>query len=396
MKILFVDRFFYPDLQATSVMLTDLVRAISGHFEVSVISGPPSKFRTGGGSGISNIRHRVIPAFGMTHFTRMERVLNYSSFLFFAFLNVLFSQKIEAVISQSSPPLLPFVTALACRLRGFRYVYICQDLFPETAVKSGNLKEGIFAGFLRSLDRYAIRAARRVVAIGRDMKEELIFRGTPEKKIALIPNWSDPGEIQVLPRRNSFSDANGLSDYFTVMHAGNFGLVQDFDFLVNVAAALVRDSGIRFVFVGGGATKKAVSEEIRRRGLPNVLFLDFQDRSKLSEVLASADLHVVSLKKGLAGFSVPSKIYSLLASGRPICGFLETKSEVAYLISEAACGVVMENVSAEEAADFIRKLAKKPEELAAWGHHARQFAERENFRASAFRAYKSLIEEVLS
>ena len=408
-KLLFVDRYFYPDLQATAVILRDLVSELSKDFKITVICGPASGFSAGGGPATfyggrddgsertfgHNPKVVTLPAFQFNNPNLFERFLNYVFFLVLVPFAVLFQSGQDAVFVQSSPPLLPFVTSVACRIRQFPYVYVCQDFFPGTAVRSGQLKEGIFTRFFLRLHKLVVKHAKRVVVIGRDMKEVLMAESGRACAVEIIPNWSNVSEIQVLPKSNPFSKTHSLTNCFVVMHSGNFGLVQDFDFLLDVAEKLADDPKIRFVFVGDGTLRRSVIEKAQSRHLTNILFLPFVPRSQISEMFASADLHIVSLKKGLAGYSVPSKTYSLLASGRPILGLLEERSESAHLIGEANCGIVMENASAMEAADKIKNLARNPEELSKWGRNARAFVEMTNFRDAAFQKYRKLLSEII-
>ena len=395
-KLLFVDRYFYPDLQATAVILTDLAREFSKDFEASVICGPASDF-CDKRAQVSNsqIKTTTVPSFQFNNPSFFERFLNYTSFLILAPLTLIFHPKSDLVVVQSSPPILPFVISVICRLRRFKYVYVCQDFFPGTATQSGELKESLLTKFFEWLHQIALKHAECVVVIGRDMKELLVGKRSDSKKIEVIQNWADLSEIKALPKSNPYSRLHGLDNYFIVMHSGNFGLVQDFDYLLKLAQALETEPIIRFVFVGGGASKRKITERAQVLKLKNTLFLPFAPREKISEVLASADIHLVSLKKGLAGYSVPSKVYSLLASGRPLIGLLERHSESARTIEDANCGVVFESLEASEVAAYIRELVMKPGQLSDWGRNARAYAEKVNFQGSAFEKYRKIFKETI-
>jgi len=255
---------------------------------------------------------------------------------------------------QTTPPLLSFVVALASRIRKIPFVYVCQDLFPYTATKSGLVKETAFIRLLARLNGFAIRQANKLVALGEDMKKRLVECGAYEVRIEVIQNWTDLDQIKPCNKQNAFSRENDLEKPFVVMHAGNFGYVQDFDYILEIAKAIDPKQGIRFVFVGGGPVKdKVVNKAIR---LKHVRFIPFQERASVAEVLGSADVQLVSLKRGLCGYSVPSKIYALLASGRPIMGLVEKETQVARLIQGADCGIVTDYKNAAETAqDLTRK-----------------------------------------
>lgn len=395
-KILVIDRYFWPDLQATSALLTDLVGQLSRDFEITVLCGPASDFRAGGSRSeeLKSVRVRKIPCFQFNNPTFFKRFLNYASYLLLLPFAVLFAKRPDAALVQSSPPLQPFMAGAAFWLRRIPFIYVCQDFFPGTATRSGQLKENFLTRFFGFLHRVANRLASRVIVIGRDMHETLIEEGADVSKIDVISNWADLSEIKVAPRRNSFSRAHGLDDDFVVMHAGNFGLVQDFDFLLEIASCLISEERIRIVFVGGGASRKEVEKKAAAKKLSNVLFIPFAPRNEISDVLGSADLHLISLKKGLAGYSVPSKTYALMASGRPILALLEKRSETARLIEEAGCGVVIDSFSAEEVTRWVKEVCAKKEELENWGRRARRFMEETNFRARAREAYEKHLSEM--
>jgi len=390
MKLLIVDRYFYPDLQATSVLLTDIAKELSKNFKVNVLCGPVSDFKTEG-SLLSDVKVSVVCSTSFGHHSLLGRLVNYASFLLMAPFAILFQPKTDIVMIGTSPPLLPFVSLLACKLRGFPYVYLCNDYFPNTAVLSGWMKEGWLSRFFKSLNLYSLKKASAVVAIGRDMKELLVKDGISAGKIEIISNWANPNEIKPLPKINPVSNRYLLNQYFVLMHSGNFGLVQDFDFLLEIAKALQDEEKIRLVFVGGGALKKQIQEKAKKMKLSNVVFLDFQPREKISETFASADIHLISLKRGLAGNSVPSKTYSLLPSGRPILGLLEEKSEIARMIKEADCGAVLDTISNTEAALAIKSFSKDITQLSRWGKNARAYAEKMDFRGNAIRKYREVL-----
>ncbi len=387
-KLLFIDRFFYPDLQATSVLLTDLVEETSKSFSCEVLSGPPSGFKSKQEKIFPFVK--TIPAFQFGKKYRIGRILNYLSFLFVAFLTLLFHLKVDLVIVQTTPPLLPWVVSLVCRLRGFPYIYVANDIFPETALRSGELHYNFLTQWLARLNLSAFHHASFVVVIGRDMKEVLVERGFPARKIEIIPNWVNAQEIIPVPKKNKYSLTHNLSDFFVVMHAGNFGCLQDFGLMLETAKLLADEKRFRLVLVGDGAAKESVINQMKKQELGNVIFLPFTERSELSELLASADIHLVSLKRGLAGYSIPSKTYPIMASARPILALLERKSETARVVEEAECGAVMESAHAGEIATFIRELMAKPKKLEEWGKNGRAYIEKMDLRKTAFKKYREV------
>jgi len=394
-RILIVDRYFYPDLQATAVLLTDLASHLSNHFAVEVMCGAPSKFQDEKSTLKLPAQLKVtqLPATNFNQHHLLGRLANYFSFLCCVPLAILFHARVDLILVQTTPPLLSFAVSLACRVKRIPYIYVCQDLFPFTAIKSGLIHESFLTQCLADLNRSAIRHASYVVALGRDMAKRLKTCGAQEEQIKVIPNWTDVTPKAGIERDNPFAKAQQLTGCFVVMHAGNFGYVQDFDFLLEVAEHLKEDTQIKIVLIGGGAVRGAVAGKAKEKGLSNVYFLPFQERTEVSLVLGSADLQVVSLKKGLSGYSVPSKTYAILACGKALLGAVEKDSEVAYLIEEAQGGLVTGGKTAEAVAEEIKQLKSEPHRIKTWEENVRRFAQKKNFREAAFEAYERLIRE---
>jgi colanic acid biosynthesis glycosyl transferase WcaI len=264
-----------------------------------------------------------------------------------------------------------------------------QDVHPDVGVISGRLTSKPIVLVLGWVQRFLLQRADRIVAISGAMRERLVERGGDAGRIAVVGNWIDIGEITPLPRDNRWADEHGLVGRFTVMHAGNVGLLQDLETLVD-AAALVPD--VQFVIVGEGANKEALVDRAHERGLRNVVFLPRQPREALSLLLASADAHVVSLMPGLAGLMEPSKLYGILAAARPVLAGMEAGTEAAEVVSRSACGLVTRPGDPESLAASVRRLRElSPGERQEMGGRGRAYCERFHSRGAATDSYRDLV-----
>jgi colanic acid biosynthesis glycosyl transferase WcaI len=235
-----------------------------------------------------------------------------------------------------------------------------------------------------------------VTVISTAMRDNLRVKGVPSDKLKLIANFADSDFITPLPRANPFSDALGLGGKFVVMHAGNLGYVYDLGGLLDAASRLNQLDDLRVIIVGDGVAKAALEEQVRRRQLSNVVILPFQPREQLPWLRATADVQVSLYKRGAARHSMPSKVYEIMASGRPLIASAESDSPVGRLIAETGCGRCVEPENGEALAAAIEALycdRKLCTRLGAQGrHHAVQ-----NYSAAAVAAaYEKLLQELPS
>jgi colanic acid biosynthesis glycosyl transferase WcaI len=221
------------------------------------------------------------------------------------------------------------------------------------------------------------------------MKERLVALVAPAAKVEVVPNWVDPKEISPHPRDNAWAREHGLAGRFVVMHAGNVGLLQDIETFVD-AAKLAPE--VTCVIVGEGAGRAELERRAAEIGAANVRFIDRQPRASLNLVLASADAHLVSLMSGLGGLMEPSKLYGILAAGRPVLAAIEPGSEPARVVGEISCGVSAPPASPEALAAAMNRLRKMPaEEIERMGEVGRGYAERSCVRARSTGAYAAML-----
>jgi glycosyltransferase involved in cell wall biosynthesis len=368
MHVAFFNRSFYPDTTATGQLLTDLCEDLVRDYgcRVSVVTGPPlqpsSAYRPRGRGIVSREAYRGVDIHRVrgTRFDKRRfagRAANYASYFVSACYAGLRLDRPDVVVALTDPP----IVGLAAWLSGRRFraplVMAFQDLFPEVAALLPDFHSDAINGMLQQVNRFLVRRAAQNVALGETMRARLIEdKGAPPERTSIIPSWADTSAIQPGPKRNAFSEAHGLADRFVVMHSGNIGFSQGLEHIVE-AAALLRDvPDLQVVFQGDGVTKADLQAQVRALGLSNVTFLPFQPRERLGESFAAADVFVLSLQRGMAGYIVPSKLYGILASGRPYVAAVEAACEVAVVTSRYECGLVAEPGNPRALADRILTL----------------------------------------
>jgi putative colanic acid biosynthesis glycosyltransferase WcaI len=229
------------------------------------------------------------------------------------------------------------------------------------------------------------------------MRERLEAKGAPPERLRVIPNWVDTSTITPQPRDNPWAQTHGLVDRFVVMHSGNVGHAQDLDSLVR-SATFLRDRGdLRIVIAGFGARHGEMVALVQRLEVEEtVRFLPYQKRERLPLSLSSADIHVVGLAKGLAGYVVPSRLYGILSAGRPVIAAAEGTSETARLVREIGCGVVIPPARPDLVARAIREAADGGFDLDEMGRRGRAYVEEEADRVVAMERYRALVREMLA
>jgi glycosyltransferase involved in cell wall biosynthesis len=393
-RVCFFNRSYWPDTGATGQLLTELAEdlvALHG-FDVTVVSGPSAN-----GAARREVRNGVtiVRASGTQFAPKVfaGRVSNYLSYFGSAMLHALRLPKQDVVVALTDPPVIGLAALTAARGRA-RFVFFCQDIFPEVGALVQSFRSKVVDETLERVNRLLVSRADRIVAIGETMAERLREgKGAAAEQIRIIHNWADSTAIVPSSKANPFSLAHGLDSRFVVLHAGNIGLAQNLGVVLD-AAALLRDcADVLFLFIGDGSQRTSLEQQARDRGLDNVRFLPFQPRDQMRWTYASADVCLVSLKAGLSGYIVPSKLYPILAAGRPYIAAIEDTSEVAAITNRHACGIVTPPGDAAALASAVKTLAGDRALCDRMGAAARQAAPLFD-RARQIAAHAAVLREV--
>ena len=379
MKILLLNLYYPPDTSATAKMAETVVRALAAQYEVTVLCGRPSydpserrPWRLWQTERDGNVR--IIRA-GSTAFPRFDmkkRVLNYLSYTVLAVARAL-PIRCDLVLAMTDPPFEGIVGVFVSILKGKPYVYNIRDMYPDMAVGGSIVRPGLLSRVWERLHRWALRRADKVIALGEDMRLRILSKGVEPSRVEIVRDGAailsphapapevDPEVIRAI--RGDFK--------FVLLHAGNLGFYGAWDTLL-AAAQQLQDEGVGLVFVGDGAERSRL--QAAAAGMANVRFLPFFPAEKIPSVLASGDVHIVTVRNGLEGVVVPSKMYGILAAGKPILAVTPRACEP-VILGEA--GGFARHASPDDPAGVahaVRHLFGNPGELKVMGAAARAAA----------------------
>jgi glycosyltransferase involved in cell wall biosynthesis len=397
-RILLLNLYYPPDTSATAKMAQSLVDALSMSHNVTVLCGRPSYdpterrpwrlYQTENAG-----RARIIRA-GSTDFPRFDmkkRVVNYLSYVSLAIPRA-FLVRCDAVVAMTDPPFQGIVGAIVAMLKRKPYVYNLQDMYPDMAVGGSIVEPGRLARIWERLHRWALRRATRVIVLGEDMRARIIAKGVDPTRVLIVRSGAEilppntplptPDPEVVREIRGSFS--------FVLVHAGNLGFYGAWNTLVTAARNLAKE-GVGLVFVGDGAQRPQI--EAAAAGAGNIRFLEFFPASKIPSVLAAADAHVITVKRGLEGVVVPSKMYGILAAGKPIVAVAPKETDAVSLGIQRGFAVAADPDRPAEVVSAVRALASDPSKLKKMGDAARAAAP-EFDRAKELQKFAEIIDRL--
>lgn len=398
-RVIFVNRYYAPDVSATSQMLTDLAEALARDGrDVSVVcsrqlyedaqASLPSRETIRG----VKVRRTYTTRFGRTHLA--GRALDYASFYLTATVQLLrIVRRQDVLVVKTDPPMLSLVGALIRFLTGVRLVNWLQDIFPEVASRLAlsPLPEAL-ESLLRAGRDSSLRVAQVNVVLGTRMRDYLGSRGIAARCIRISENWADERSVFPVPASESaLRKRLGLCDGFVVAYSGNLGRAHDEQTLLQAAELLRGEPGLDFLMIGGGAKMRALEDQARARGLRNFHFLPYQPRHALNDILAAGDVHIASLLPQLEGLIVPSKVYGILAAGRPIIFIGDPQGEVPRLVGSAGAGLAVAIGDGEGLRDALLRLKGGRDELQAMGAAARRLFEARYTLSAAVDRWRELL-----
>lgn len=369
MHVAFFNRSFYPDMAATGQLLTELCESLAQDYgcRVSVVAGMPLLPEADGvapahdrGLCFHREVHQGVEIF-RAHGTRwsnrsiLGRASNYLTYFLAATVAGRYLDKPDVVIALTDPPMIGLSAYLAARRFDARLMVSFRDIFPEINQILKGVDSHLIDRVLHEISCFLVRKSSRVIALSETMRQKLIERkaADPDHTV-VIPDWADCRVIWPRPKRNPFSQSHGLTDAFVVMHSGNLGLSQGLETLTEAAAHLQAYPDIQFVLIGEGVKKQALMAQAAQHHLENVQFLPYQPKAVLPHSFATADVFIISLQRGLAGYIVPSKLYGILAAGRPYIAAVEPACEVRTITRQYRCGLNVEPGDAHGLAEAIK------------------------------------------
>jgi colanic acid biosynthesis glycosyl transferase WcaI len=378
-RILLLNLYYPPDTSATAKMAETVVDALGAKHDVTVLSGRPSYDPTERRAWHLYQteecgKARVIRV-GSTDFPRVQmkkRVFNYLSYVFLAVPRALVLP-CDVILAMTDPPFEGIAGAFVAMLKNKPYVYNIRDLYPDMALGGRIVTPSLLSRIWERLHRWALRRATNVVVLGEDMRNRILAKGVDSARIVIVRDGAEirlPAHQLPLPDQSVIGAIRG--DFqFVLLHAGNLGFYGAWETLVEGASQLEKE-GVGLVFVGDGAQREKLGSACAR--ISNVRFLPFFPASKIPSVLAAADAHVITIKRGLEGVVVPSKMYGILAAGKPIVAVATAECDVVSIGIREGFAVSADPDVPAEFSERVREIVADPNRLRRMGEAAAKIA----------------------
>lgn len=400
MRIVYLVPHFAPDVAPTGALASQLVEewAARGH-TIDVLTSFPwyRHHRIEEGYEGRLVRHEDTPWGTITRLhpfptenkeNLLRRGLSFGGFSALAAAVGARGGRADVVVAMSPPLTLGVAGWTIAKARRARFVFNVQDIFPDIAVELGAIQNRWVIGGAGVIERWCYRVADAITVLSEDLAENVRGKSKAPENVHVVPNFVDTIAIRPSEKENDYRRQFGLSGKTVVMYAGNVGLSQSLELVIDAAGALAYEEDLVFVINGQGARREML--EAKARGLHNVRFIDFQPPELLPEVLAAADIHLVPLKSGLASSSFPSKTYSILAAGRPLIASIDQGTEIADVVERSGGGIATPPDDAEALTKAIRRMLDSPDEAREMGERGRAYVERFVSRSAVAEAYESL------
>ena len=382
-SVLFVNQHYHPDVAATGQILTDLAEHLAAEgLDVHVLTASAKYVAGELGAPEREVHngvtvHRVrTTAFGRG--TALGRIVDYASFYVRVLSALLFGRRHDLVVCLTTPPLLSVAGALGRVLRGRRYAVWSMDLHPDAEEAVGMIRPGGLASrVLHALNDFGYGRADLVVALGRHMGDRIAGRGVDRERIRVLPVWSHADDVTPLdPEDNPLVGELGLEGKFVVMYSGNAGVLHRFDEVLEVMRRLRDHPDVFFLFVGGGPRRPEIEAFIARERLGNARYLDYFPRDQIRQSLGLGSVHLLTLRNEAAGIAVPSKLYGVMAAGRPVIVVGPRHSEPADVVLSENVGRLVDTETGEDTVAgrleaAVLDLLASPDECRALGARAR-------------------------
>ncbi|MFM8954308.1 MAG: glycosyltransferase family 4 protein [Actinomycetota bacterium] len=394
---------FEPDIAPTGVVMTRIVRELAarGH-ELHVVTSLPwyrkHQVESGWSGALWRVEKtewgsisRVQPFAARDKKSLPRRALSFVLFSYFVGLRALLVggvwRRFDGVLAMSPPLTLGLIGWHTKLFRGGKLVFNIQDVFPDAAVETGAISNRRIIAAARWLERVSYQRSDSVVLLSDDLANNIQAKLDQKyhRRVRVIPNFVDTDAIMPMSRLTKYRSELGIDDSMVVMYAGNVGFSQSLDLMIEAAKAHPK---IFFVINGDGAARHSLQS--MAQGLPNVRFGDYQEPARLAEVLATGDLHVVPLRRGLGAVSVPSKTYSILAAGRPILAAIDPDTEVPRILAASSAGVCVEPDDARAFVAAVAKMTSDVKLLQEMGERGRVWVQGHASAESVAQRYEAL------
>ncbi len=383
LKLKIITQGFYPDITATGELLYELACKLKTKYsiDISVLTAQPGfviREKLPDRECINGIDiHRVLTT-GFDKNSLMGKVFNSWIFFIKALIYSFFSAKADHYLIPTSPPLAPLIGAVLRIFKNREYSYLMHDVYPEIAWRLGYIKkDGLICRIWYYLTGISLKYAHRIIVLSQDMKAGISrqFPDLESDRIVIIHNWADEEVIKPVSFKDNYMpDKFNLRNKFIVEYSGNTGRVHEFKTFIQAADELKENKDIVFLFIGDGGKKQEIESLVRKYNLDNVMFLPYQNRSDLSYSLSMANVHLLSLEEGYEQLSAPSKLYGILAVGKPFI-YAGNDNYISALVRKYQCGYDIKKGEYKKLSEIIKELRSSPEKQYQMGKNSRKLFE---------------------
>jgi colanic acid biosynthesis glycosyl transferase WcaI len=399
-RVWIVSELYYPELTSTGSVLTSIAEGLADIYDVHVLCGQPSYFARGVRAPAREIHNGVdirrCSATTLDKDKLIFKVINLITISISLFTAALFSFKRgDIVIAVTNPPLLPYGMALACKLKGPRFLLRIEDVYPEVLTRVGMLREqSLAARLMDRASRWLYNNCDRITVLGRDMERLAVAKiRTRQDRVSLVTNWCRTDTIVPQPLdENILLGKLNLRGRFVVQLSGNLGRTHGIKDVVETAALLKDEPRFQILMIGWGAQKKWAIEQKQSRNLENLTILDPIPLEQFCDSVNGCSVAIISYLSGMSGISVPGKMYSVMAAGKPILAVCDDDSEMAAVVREEDIGWVIPPGRPDLIVSAMRDAEASPERVRAMGERARKAAEMKYTLGYVLNKYQELIE----
>jgi glycosyltransferase involved in cell wall biosynthesis len=405
-RVWVVSELYYPEETSTGYYVTKIAEGLSRDFPTHALCAQPTYSARGisapGREVYNGVVIRRCRATTLNKDILPFRIVNMLTISLSIFFRAMGSFKRgDVVLVATNPPILPFLIAVACRIRGAKCVLLVQDVYPESLVAAGLLDpHSLLVSVLNRLNLILYRSMERISVVGRDM-EDLVRKKMADgtsTRIVIIRNWADVDQIvPSLREQNGLLKQLGLNGKFVAQFAGNIGRLQGIETLLETAKILRGvDNDIHFLFIGSGARKKWLEDAVKVNGLGNVTILPNRPRGDQQNFLNACDVAITAFVPRMTGVGVPSRMYNIFSAGKPIVAAVEEDSELGLVVREDDVGWIVPVNDAIKMAAALSEAKNNPGLLADMGMRARAIAVNKYAITKMIDAYRSMVGELLA
>lgn len=397
LRIWIVSELYYPEDTSTGYFMTGIAEGLARRYTVNVLCSQPTYSERGlrapGTEKRNGVNIRRCSTTTLDKNILIFRIINLLTISFSLFFSALRSiTRNDCVLVVTNPPLLPFLIALACKLHSAKCLLLIHDVYPEVLVATELIKPDSFtACLINGLTHKLYLHTERIITLGRDMRQLVCNKLAPAtRSVVIIPNWGDVVAVNPIPRANNpLLCELKLDDKFVIQYSGNIGRTHGLEDMLK-AALLLNNGPFHFLIVGSGSKRNSLNSVIQKEGLHNVTILSRASRDKLSASLNACDVALISFIAGMAGISVPSRMYNIMAAGKPIIAVADEYSELALVVKEEQIGWVVPPGDIDKLLAAIKESRADPARLSEMGQRARIAAETKYSYEHVIAAYLDL------